>query len=69
MDYKPRFREGDVIWTIWKNKAIPLTVCCVLNSPLHTYMISEHVHGHKPVPQWVNACDAFASKQEIIDQL
>lgn len=67
--YRPRFKEGDVIWTIWKNKAIPLTVLTVINSKLCTYLIREHVLESKPVPQWVDECDAFGSKQEIIDQL
>lgn len=65
----PRFKEGDVIWTIWKNKAIPLTVCMVCPIDLYTYMIRENVHGNQPVPQFVSEEDAFASKQEIINQL
>lgn len=66
---RPRFKEGDVIWTIWKNKAVPLTVCLALPIAFHTYMIKENVKDHQPVPQFVSEENAFGSKQEIIDQL
>lgn len=67
--FTPRFKEGDVIWTIFGNKAIPLTVSLVLPCTLYTYLIKENVHGNQPVPQFVKEEDAFSSKQEIIDQL
>lgn len=71
MEKKARFKEGDTIWTIIRNKIVPMTVYTVVfGCPFVSYSIKERiVDNNKNFPIHVDECDSFSSRQEIIDQL